>query len=607
MPAVMMRHAAVLCHHAVHANLRVAPGTPSHPTWARTLRTLARVAAGFLCVWGTALQASPFTYQGRLVDGGTLANGAYEITFRLFDGPTGNNSLGASVIKSPVAVQNGIFSLELDFGNQVFTGAELWLELSARPVGNADPPETLSPRQAIRAVPYAIRAFSGSGNASELTTGTVPDARLSPSIARSTDLLSTSNSLASLWAELSARLETLNDSLVAISNAAQSTIPSGVNVASTDPADAGLIGQGFVRFVTIPATGWTTGAGSGPSPRVAHSSVWSGESLYVWGGMTSGGIPSSRGYRYAPDLDRWFELSQIDSPTARSGHSGVWTPLGMILWGGFGGGFLASGALLSTQTGNWIPLPLPASFEGRDEHVSVWTGSRMVIWGGRNASGLLQDGASYDPVAKQWSPLPSDNAPEARQDAVGVWTGTQLILWGGLGTSGELATGGRLAFTAGAVPGNWSATEPTGAPSARSGHTMVWTGSRVLVWGGQSGSTLRGDGAAFDPAANAWQPLPALGAPTARAGHLATWAGDEMLIYGGRDASGDLSNGAAYRPSTGKWRPLPGAGSPVARRDSTGAWTGSDWLLFGGRQDNSPIAALQRLNPQPTWHFYRKP
>ena len=604
---VMMRHAAVLCHHAVDANRRRVPLAFPHQTRTTNRRALAFLVASIAFLFGVALQASPFTYQGRLIDDGTLANGSYEITFRLFDGPTGNNPVGASVIKSPVAVQNGIFSLELDFGNEVFTGAELWLELSTRPVGDADPPEILTPRQAIRAVPYAIRAFSGSSNASELTTGTVPDARLGPSIVRSTDLLSTSNSLASLWAELSARLDTLNDSLVAISNAAQSTIPTGVNVASTDPADAGLTGQGFVRFVTIPATGWTTGAANGPGPRFAHAAAWSGDSWYLWGGMTPGGIPSGRGYRYDPGLNQWFELSQIDPPTARSGHTGVWSPQGLLIWGGFGGGFLDTGALFSAQTANWIPLPVPSNFEGRDEHVSVWTGSRMLIWGGRNASGLLQNGASYDPVAKQWSALPIANAPDARQDAVGIWTGTYFIVWGGLGTSGELGTGARLPFTSGAVPGSWTATDPTGAPSARLGHTLVWTGSRLLAWGGQSGSTFLGDGAAYDPVANTWQSLPTLNAPSARSGHLATWTGDEMLIYGGMDANGDLSNGGAYKPSTGKWRPLPGTGSPVARRDSTGAWTGSEWLLFGGRQDNTPIAALQRLNPQPTWHFYRKP
>ena len=96
-------------------------------------------------------------------------------------------------------------------------------------------------------------------------------------------------------------------------------------------------------------------------------------------------------------------------------------------------------------------------------------------------------------------------------------------------------------------------------------------------------------------------------APSARSGHQAVWTGDEMLVFGGRNAGGDLADGAAYRPATGTWRPLSVAGSPLARHDATEVWTGSELLVFGGLQGSTPVASLQRLNPQPTWHFYRKP
>ncbi|MGE3309434.1 MAG: Kelch repeat-containing protein [Limisphaerales bacterium] len=551
--------------------------------------------------------ATPISYQGRLVDGGTLASGAYEITFRLFDDATAGSQIGASLVKDPVTVQNGLFTVELDFGDAAFPGAARWLELAARPSGSANPAETLSPRHTIHAVPYAIRAFSGSGNASELLSGTVPDARLAPTIARTSDLLSTSNSLASLWSDLSVRLTTLTESLTAISNAAQSTIPAGINVVSADPADAGLLGQGFVRFLTIPATGWVPGAAGGLSARSAHSSVWTGQALILWGGTTGGGNPSALGSRYEPASDQWFPLSEINPPAARHGHSAVWTPQGMLLWGGFGGGFLASGARYSLDTANWSPLPSLNAPSARDEHVAVWTGSRMIVWAGRNAGGLLADGALYDPVAQQWTSLAPTAVTEARQDAVGVWTGSQFVVWGGLGTSGELGTGARLPLTGGAVPGAWSAIATTGAPSARVGHTAVWTGQRVIVWGGHSGSLFHGTGAAYDPDQNSWQSLPSVNAPSARTGHVAVWTGEEMLIFGGRDAGGDLATGAAYNPAKGTWRSLPGTGGPVARHDATAAWSGTELLVFGGLQGNTPVASLQRLNPQPTWHFYRKP
>jgi hypothetical protein len=129
----------------------------------------------------------------------------------------------------------------------------------------------------------------------------------------------------------------------------------------------------------------------------------------------------------------------------------------------------------------------------------------------------------------------------------------------------------------------------------------------LIIWGGQHGGTPLGNGAAYDPVSDVWQPLPADQAPSARSGHVAVWTGEEMLIFGGNSLSGAEASGAAYNPVTGRWRPLSGAGDPVARSDGTAAWTGTELLVFGGRASGTPLAALQRLNPQPTWYFYRKP
>lgn len=231
----------------------------------------------------------------------------------------------------------------------------------------------------------------------------------------------------------------------------------------------------------------------------------------------------------------------------------------------------------------------------------------MLVWGGRNGTGLLNDGGLYDPVLQQWSSLPSSGAPEARMESGVVWTGSHLIVWGGIGASGALNTGALLPLSGGTTAGSWTAVSGTGAPAARSGHTALWTGTKLLVWGGQRNGELLGEGAAYDPSNNSWEPLPTLGAPTPRTGQQAVWNGDELLIFGGETASGSSANGAAFRPATGKWRPLPSVGSPLARSGGVSVWTGNEFLVFGGRSSNSPVAALQRLNPQPNWYLYRKP
>jgi N-acetylneuraminic acid mutarotase len=175
---------------------------------------------------------------------------------------------------------------------------------------------------------------------------------------------------------------------------------------------------------------------------------------------------------------------------------------------------------------------------------------------------------------------------------------------------GAVGTGAALPLADGTTPGAWTALPALNAPGPRFAHTAVWTGSKLLVWGGKNGGTPIGDGAAYDPAGNTWTPLPTLGAPTPRSGHVAVWTGTEMLVSGGEDATGPLASSGAFDPATGQWRTLSDVGQPVARSGGAGVWSGSELLVFGGLTSSSPsipVASPQRLNPQPTWYLYRKP
>src|SRR6476659_11006347 len=106
--------------------------------------------------WG---QSSGFTYQGRLTDGGIPANGNYDLQFALFDAADGNNQIGQTKTVSSVAVSGGVFTVTLDFGASAFSGANRFLEISARPSGAAGF-TLLTPRQPITATPYALRSLN---------------------------------------------------------------------------------------------------------------------------------------------------------------------------------------------------------------------------------------------------------------------------------------------------------------------------------------------------------------------------------------------------------------------------------------------------------------
>jgi hypothetical protein len=105
-----------------------------------------------------AAQGTAFTYQGRLNDGTNPANGTYNMFFQVYDAATVGNDVGdMSSINVPVT--NGLFTVALDFGSGVFTGAPRWLSIGVRTNG-ASLYTTLAPRQQITPTPYAMYAPS---------------------------------------------------------------------------------------------------------------------------------------------------------------------------------------------------------------------------------------------------------------------------------------------------------------------------------------------------------------------------------------------------------------------------------------------------------------
>ncbi len=111
-----------------------------------------------------AIQSSigtQFTYQGRLMDDGRLANGTYDFRFRLYDANTGGHQVGPTVIRNDIPVRNGLFNVTLDFGSIPFQGEARWLQIEVRPGTSTGSYTTLAPRQPIQAVPYALSLRPG--------------------------------------------------------------------------------------------------------------------------------------------------------------------------------------------------------------------------------------------------------------------------------------------------------------------------------------------------------------------------------------------------------------------------------------------------------------
>jgi hypothetical protein len=99
---------------------------------------------------------SVFTYQGRLTDAGSPADGVYDLRFILYDASVGGSQVGSTLTIDDQPVNQGYFTVTLDFGASVFDGQSRWLEIAVRSRGNAGEYTTLSPRQALTAAPYAL-------------------------------------------------------------------------------------------------------------------------------------------------------------------------------------------------------------------------------------------------------------------------------------------------------------------------------------------------------------------------------------------------------------------------------------------------------------------
>ncbi len=399
-----------------------------------------------------------------------------------------------------------------------------------------------------------------------------------------------------------------------------------------------------------PATdNWSATTLSGaPEARSDHTAVWSGSEMIVWGGY-DGILPLGDGRRYNPDTNTWAPVSSLNSPSARLGHSALWlegdglpsemliwagcdssvcgfgygnyfndgarydpatntwTPLGsvgvpsprvgqsavctgsqVLVWGGYDGSILQNGARYSRISDAWTAIGT-ANTTARAWHHARWTGELMLVWGGSERSG-----ERYDPAADTWTPINDSSAESWRADHQAVWTGTEMIAWGGSDTPYGTAYGSGVIYTP--ATASWRDTSLTGAPSGRYGHTAIWTGTEMIVWGGQDGPYPFNTGGRYNPATDSWRPTTTQRAPQARGYHTAVWTGRFMLVWGGSGTTYYMNTGGAYDAARNRWITLPTAGAPAGRYIHTAVWTGQEMIVWGGVGSTGYLNSGGRFN-----------
>jgi N-acetylneuraminic acid mutarotase len=323
-----------------------------------------------------------------------------------------------------------------------------------------------------------------------------------------------------------------------------------------------------------------------PAGRYGHTALSIDNKMLVWGGYFHLDNFLNDGHWYDPALDGWTPISTVDAPIGRLRHAAVWTGQEMIVWGGESGGggvTTNSGGRYNPSTDSWSSTSLVNAPSARQMHSAVWTGTEMIVWGGCSTvscSQIFSDGGRYNPATDTWTPI-SGTGLTARRLHQAVWTGDKMIVWGGSSDPQGMAYD----------PGsnNWAAISTVNAPAPTYNvGPSIWTGTEMIVWGGCTsvstagcGSSYVNTGGRYNPATDTWTPITTTDAPAARWANSAVWTGTRLIIWGGCGAS-CYNTGGQFNPVTNSWAPLVTTNAPAARSHHVTVWAGSSMLVWSG-------------------------
>ena len=311
------------------------------------------------------------------------------------------------------------------------------------------------------------------------------------------------------------------------------------------------------------------------------------------------------GLAYNPATSRWRVLPDPPvQPDESGGGAPVWTGEELLLLPAAGTPFA-----YDPDADAWRRLaPLPTgSLSHAADPAPVWTGAEVLVWDGFNidqASGTAIDGgrgAAYNPQTNRWRPLPRSPLSN-RTWAIQAWTGQLLLV-----ISGSCGDEGRIRCQDGAAydpaANTWTPIPALAGGAIAPEAASAWTGSELIIWSTTSlDEPIRNTARAYNPHTKRWRTLPpAPITPRRLAG--AVWAGDRLLVWGGIRRLPGLKfdypdDGAAYHPRSNRWRPLATAPVPGRAMPLT-VWTGDRAIFIGGmnlgdqpRLDRGNITAI---------------
>jgi hypothetical protein len=282
-------------------------------------------------------------------------------------------------------------------------------------------------------------------------------------------------------------------------------------------------------------------------------------------------------YHYTPASDSWSGY-----PIPTKCIAGVWIGTEVLGWNGRDSIYKYNP---STRSITRLYRPLLSE---RKYFSLVWTGTEMIVWGGKHTDNTgttthFQNGAIYNPATNSWTALPATSFA-ARAYHSAVWTGTQMIIYGGETSVEKIGE---------FCPYN---SHPVNNPCVDDAYDSIYTFNSLII---------------YTRSSNTWSAQTTHG--SARSKHSAVWTGTEMIAFGGCDylfysvfqadwySQYKLHNlvvwrtGFRFNPGTGVSTALPLA--THGRYQHTAIWVGNNMKVIGGyNPEATPLVQTQHYS-----------
>jgi N-acetylneuraminic acid mutarotase len=203
----------------------------------------------------------------------------------------------------------------------------------------------------------------------------------------------------------------------------------------------------------------------------------------------------------------------------------------------------------------------------------------IYTYGYNNQSPFESIIARFNPATNSWQKL--TNLPAglltAKDKPTFLWTGTELLIWGGNGANDG--------YRYNPNTNSWTTMSSTNAPVPRNFYVSCFTGTELIIWGGSDANTAvaLNTGARYNLASNTWTAMTTTNAPAFLFGASAIKDGNAMYVYGGSSGNVYSNKMNKYDFVANTWTQNTPGGTTVPVRTGAGMMSHNGFIyVFGG-------------------------